>query len=99
MGGGPTAQPVTIGTYGLSPGLSLSQHMAEQKRAISVPCPYCREPLIQRVTTRQWVRNIKEDGDAFLAVDIPSHLEVVACFPCDARFVIPKERSAWPATD
>lgn len=91
----PDAQPSVVGTYALVPVVPKS--LQEPREALALQCPYCREKMTMRRTTRQWRRRVGDLGDGiFESVDIPKTHHVVACLPCDARFVVPVNTMDWP---
>lgn len=89
------AQPADVGTYALAPHISVQEPRCES----DVRCPYCHQKTLGRKTDRMYQRRVKQVGiDLFETIDIPQTFDVVACIPCDARFVVPKNRSEWPMT-
>lgn len=86
------AQPNKVGTYGIVPPLQPAQPVP-----FPLDCPYCHERLQTRRNSGHWTRRVGDLGDGVMeTVDIPRSFVVVACLPCDARFVLPRDSREWP---
>lgn len=92
VGDAPNAQTITVGTYG-----SWFYEGGKAWKAVDIVCPYCRDTMQTRVGVRRTVRYIGQlSPTEFESVVVPDSYQVVACVPCDARFVVPKNAAEWP---
>lgn len=93
-----TSQPDVVGTYMVDPN-SIAAAKAATVSDSRIACPYCHEPMWRWEISATLQRRVRDNADGTFECATLTDAALVGCFECDARFIVPKNRSEWPVSD